>query len=261
MMLQRTIGILKECQQVWPLAGRWVDALERFRLDPQSVTLSHEGGMDDGKDAIPRAIRQLPPLLPSNPSCRQPGLHHHPVIFPEPNVLPRPPGTKPELPPASSIDSPPHHLPLPSSISGVTMKRTHHLPSPPPQYPPTPLFSHYPTNHTPLPPAIRPSSPYAAHHAYSSQPHIRQPTHNGLTPSHHTAPPPRPQTGRRSADGLGMLIDALDTRQTPLPPLAVRPFHPQLVPGTDGFECELQYCVDGPPATWLDTTPCKDGTV
>ncbi|KAG5984452.1 hypothetical protein E4U55_004796 [Claviceps digitariae] len=263
-MLQRTIGILKECQQVWPFAGRWVDALERFSVDPQSAMFSHEGSMDDVKDGLPRSIRQLPPLLPSKASCRQPGPHHPPVSFPEPNVLPRPLGTQPELPPASSIESPPHHLPPPSSITGATVKRIHHLPSPPPQYPPPSSFSHYSTNHTSLPPAISRSPPYpAAHLTHSSQSHMMQKNHNVLTPSQHTPPPPPPlhQTGRRSADGLGMLIDAFDNRQTPLPPHAARPFHAHLGPGTDGFEIELQYYIDGPPATWLDMAQCGRGTV
>ncbi|KAG5999654.1 hypothetical protein E4U21_006433 [Claviceps maximensis] len=258
-MLLRTIGILKECHQVWPLAGRWADALERISLDPQSATLHHEGSIDDGKDGILRAIRQLPPLLPSKPSRRQPGQHHHPVNLPEPNVLPRPLGRQPELPPASSIESPPHHLPLPNSISGPTMKRIHHLPSPPPQYPPPPLFSHYSIKHTSLPPAISPSSPYPTQLTHSSPPHMMQPDHNELTPSQRTPPPPLPppQTGRRSADGLGMLIDAFDTSHPPIAPHAARPFHPKLGPRTDGYEGELQNYINGPPATWLDMTQCK----
>ncbi|KAG6014829.1 hypothetical protein E4U43_006082, partial [Claviceps pusilla] len=264
-MLQRSIGILKDCHQVWPFAGRWVDALERFSLSPQCAMLNHEGSMDEGKDGVSRAIRHLPPLLPSKPSCRQPGPHHRPVSFPEPNVLPRPVGTQPELPPASSIESPPHHLPPPSSLSlsGANMKRIHHLPSPPPQYPPPPpaSFSHYSTNHTSLPPAISPSSPYPAQLVHSSPSHMMPKAHSGLTSSQRTPPPPpAPQTGRRSADGLGMLIDAFDTRPPPLAPHAARAFQPPLAPGTDGFELELQCYIDGPPATWLDMKQCRAGT-
>ncbi|KAG6056077.1 hypothetical protein E4U17_002502 [Claviceps sp. LM77 group G4] len=256
-MLQRTIGILKECRQVWSFAGRWVDALEKFSLDTQcTIFSSHEGSMNDGKNSISLTARQLPPLFPNKLSCRQPGPHHPPLSFPEPNILPRPLGTQPELPPASSIESPPHQSA--NSISGAAMKQMQYLPSPPPQHPHSQSFSQYSKHHASLPPAISASSaPFSVSFA-QSQSHMMQPTRIEYAPSQQTPPPP--QTGRRSADGLGMLIDAFDSSQPPSPRHAARPFHLPLGPGTDGFEGELQYYIDGPPATWLKSTPCRGET-
>lgn len=242
-MLQRAIRILKECREVWPLAARWVDALEKFSLNPQYAILSHEGSMDDGKDPMPRAIRQLPPLFPTKSSSRQPGLPHPPVSLPEPNILPRPPGSQPELPPASSIESPrPHH---PShSISGLSIHRIHHLPSPPPYNPQQQPLSQHPTPPTSIRSALMsPSASYPAHRPQSPS-HMMQHAHNMYVQSQHTPPLPPPSLARQSADGLGLLIDAFDSPRPPRPP------HAQLGPGTDGFEGELQFYIDGPPATW-----------
>lgn len=252
MMLQRTIRILKECREVWPLAARWVDALEKFSLNPQSAMLSHEGSMDDGKDPIPRAIRQLPPLFPTKSCSRQPGLPHPPVSLPEPNILPRPPGSQPELPPASSIESPRPHHPS-NSISGLSILRIHRLPSPPPYNP----QQQQPLSQHPTPPAsirsalMHPSASFPAHRPQSPS-HTMQHAHNMYVPSQHTPPPlPPPSLARQSADGLGLLIDAFDSPRPTHPPHAnTGPFNSQLAPGTDGFEGELQFYIDGPPATW-----------
>ncbi|KAH7161342.1 hypothetical protein EDB81DRAFT_641838, partial [Dactylonectria macrodidyma] len=46
MMLHRTLAILMECKEVWPLASRWVEALERFARDPNG-SLVAEGSMAD----------------------------------------------------------------------------------------------------------------------------------------------------------------------------------------------------------------------
>ncbi|KAI5467791.1 hypothetical protein BGZ63DRAFT_344761 [Mariannaea sp. PMI_226] len=60
MMLHRTLTILRECKEVWPLAARWVDSLERFTQDP-SGSLATEDGMADGKDPIPNPV--IVPIL------------------------------------------------------------------------------------------------------------------------------------------------------------------------------------------------------
>lgn len=222
MMLQRTINILKECREVWPLAARWVEALEKFSLDPQSATFGNEGSMDDGKDPIPRAIRQLPPLFPqaTNKPLRPPP--PPPPSLPEPNVLPRP-GTQPELPPASSITSP-----------GIVNTLSHingHLPSPPQHGYPTPA---------PLPPTISP-------HPYPN--HLPAPQSNMYMHS----------MGRQNVDGLGMLIEAFDSNHgPPAPHYGAGSYNPQLGPGTDGFEGELQFYIDGPPSTWISSSPWLD---
>lgn len=248
MMLQRTINILKECREVWPLAARWVDALEKFSLDPQSATFGNEGSMDDGKDPIPRAIRQLPPLFPTTKSAaRPPPL---PPTLPEPNVLPRP-GTKPELPPASSIRSPPpphhHQNGIINSIS-TPINGHHHLPSPPQHQPqlhqqPQP----YQGTPAPLPPTLSPH-PYPNH----LQHHSIQANPQNMYMQ------PQPPMGRN--DGLGMLIDAFDSNNPGPsgPHYGAGNFNPQLGPGTDGFEGELQFYIDGPTSTWINSSPWLD---
>ncbi|KAH8707403.1 putative transcriptional regulatory protein PB1A11.04c [Beauveria bassiana] len=62
-MLKRTISILNESKEVWPLASRWAESLEKFSRDPKLTLLTTEGSMDDGKDPIPRAIHPLPPPI------------------------------------------------------------------------------------------------------------------------------------------------------------------------------------------------------
>jgi hypothetical protein len=36
-MLRRTKEILNECKQVWPLASRWLDRLEKLSRDPKAA--------------------------------------------------------------------------------------------------------------------------------------------------------------------------------------------------------------------------------
>lgn len=47
-MLQRAMTILTEAAQVWPLAARWLDTLERFARDNKGVIAGIEGSMADG---------------------------------------------------------------------------------------------------------------------------------------------------------------------------------------------------------------------
>ncbi|OAA77629.1 chitinase 1 precursor [Akanthomyces lecanii RCEF 1005] len=62
-MLSRTISILNESKEVWPLASRWAESLENFHNNPKATLLTTEGSMDEGKDPIPRAIHPLPPPI------------------------------------------------------------------------------------------------------------------------------------------------------------------------------------------------------
>ncbi|RKL12401.1 hypothetical protein BFJ68_g7802 [Fusarium oxysporum] len=63
MMFQRSLDILMECKEVWPLASRWVDALKRFAQDPDS-SFKSENGMAGGKDLIHNPITHLPATAP-----------------------------------------------------------------------------------------------------------------------------------------------------------------------------------------------------
>lgn len=47
-MLQRAMQILAEASQVWPLAGRWLEILEKFARDNKGVLAGVEGSMAEG---------------------------------------------------------------------------------------------------------------------------------------------------------------------------------------------------------------------
>jgi hypothetical protein len=46
-MVQRTLHILSQSQNIWPLATRWVEHLERFSKDTKGIVLEKEGSMAD----------------------------------------------------------------------------------------------------------------------------------------------------------------------------------------------------------------------
>ena len=47
-MLERTMSILNECKEIWPLASRWLDALVKSSCDPKVSSIGLEGSMADG---------------------------------------------------------------------------------------------------------------------------------------------------------------------------------------------------------------------
>ncbi|KAF5233517.1 hypothetical protein FANTH_12524 [Fusarium anthophilum] len=67
-MFLRSMDILKECREVWPLASRWVDALSRFSHDPTS-SFKSENGMADGKDPTHNPLTRLPTTTPISSSA------------------------------------------------------------------------------------------------------------------------------------------------------------------------------------------------
>ncbi|KAF5660315.1 general repressor of transcription [Fusarium denticulatum] len=62
-MFLRSLDILMECKEVWPLASRWVDALSRFAQDPGS-SFKSENGMADGRDPAHNPLTHLPTTTP-----------------------------------------------------------------------------------------------------------------------------------------------------------------------------------------------------
>ncbi|SCB65435.1 unnamed protein product [Fusarium graminearum] len=115
MMYQRTLAILLECKEVWPLASRWADALERFAQDPTS-SLTSETGMADGRDPVPHPVIDLPGATPASSGTS-----------PASSIYSRQ---------ASSIEPGPSTLQSPSPHGiPATLSATHILPShfPPPQ--------------------------------------------------------------------------------------------------------------------------------
>ncbi|KAM4065330.1 fungal specific transcription factor [Hirsutella rhossiliensis] len=239
-MLQRIITILRECKEVWPLAARWVEALERFSMDPQSEALAAEGSMDDGKDPVPHAIRPFPVTAPTPPQVS------HTPSLPDNAVLPRP-----EPQPSSTLHSAPRGgmaPSIPSNTNGQTL-------TPPSQQAQTP-FQPPPQS---LPHALsqQPRLPHQQQQHRQGEPRPQRqsaPHHMYMSPQ---APPP--PLGRQPVDGLGMLIEAFDTHQPAGAPYGIGgtpgtgPYYPQLGPGNDGFEGELQFYIDGASSTWMNT--------
>ncbi|PHH70123.1 hypothetical protein CDD82_7331 [Ophiocordyceps australis] len=242
-MLQRTITILSECKEVWPLAARWVEALEKS-LDPQLDTFTTEGGsMDDGKDPVPRAIRQMPLAA----STTTPPQGHHATALPDNAVLPKP-GSQPEAPHVSATMQSPHKGVFPSltangHVASPSHQQHHHQ-----SYQPQAVNAH----------ALAPQTQFQAQHQ------MRQPI-SPASSIHHQQPmylSPQPQTqasmGRQPMDGLGMLIEAFDTHQPATAPYGLATpagpsYFPQLGPGNDGFEGELQFYIEGPSSMWVNT--------
>ncbi|KAF4442516.1 general repressor of transcription [Fusarium acutatum] len=67
-MFLRSLDILMECKEVWPLASRWVDALSRFAQDPDS-SFKSENGMADGRDPAHNPLTHLPMTTPISSSA------------------------------------------------------------------------------------------------------------------------------------------------------------------------------------------------
>lgn len=70
-MLQRAMQILAEAAQVWPLAGRWLEILEKFARDNKGVLAGVEGSMAEGvrthlTDIITCVSWGLFPFFPSS---------------------------------------------------------------------------------------------------------------------------------------------------------------------------------------------------
>ncbi|KFA81040.1 hypothetical protein S40288_00822 [Stachybotrys chartarum IBT 40288] len=73
-MLSRTTAILMECKEVWPLAIRWAESLDKFAQDPQATTLVNPGTMADSDEPVPRALtptaRRRSAPVPQSPTQR-----------------------------------------------------------------------------------------------------------------------------------------------------------------------------------------------
>lgn len=206
MMLQRTISILMECKQVWPLASRWVEALDKFSRDPDTTPLATEGSMADGKDPVPNPVN--PPSSLTTTILQPPTASSSAPIPPPPNPL-IPPTT---IPPSQNLYTRPRgSFDLHSPVD-IIPPQPNLLPASYPTIPGEP----FPTPLPQVPPQM-----------YLSD----------NTPLRH------PSSG--VADGVGMLISAFDSSAAQgydLSNGAPIAFYPT----TDGFEGELQYYIEGP---------------
>lgn len=48
MMFERSVSILRQCKEFWPLAERWLEALEKLACDPKAVAGGLDRSMADG---------------------------------------------------------------------------------------------------------------------------------------------------------------------------------------------------------------------
>lgn len=55
-MLQRCMTILIESKEIWPLASRWLESLERYSRDPKAAAVSLDRGMADGVRCTPDSV-------------------------------------------------------------------------------------------------------------------------------------------------------------------------------------------------------------
>jgi hypothetical protein len=207
-MLGRTTAILMECKEVWPLASRWTDALEKFSHDPQAKTIAQEGSMADGKDPVPHAL-----TLMAKPGAALRSAE--PTPPPVPIKTPRTPDMSDMTPPLE--DSPGDNMlpPLLTDVGGQMYSPIH------PQLP----------------------LPSAADLPLHS-PQDQQATSQMFIPQAAAYPRQQPLDGMGALlDAFGAPAQAA---QNPYDLAAASmAFYPALGPSNDGFEDELQYHIDG----------------
>ncbi|KAK0733686.1 hypothetical protein B0T26DRAFT_631339 [Lasiosphaeria miniovina] len=104
MMVQRVLNILAESKNVWPLASRWYDHLERFCRAQKGIVVGAEGSMADSAQPIPNALHPAPTpsvikpiqprIVPPSPDTKNGILSQHsntPILpLPQPNPTPTP---------------------------------------------------------------------------------------------------------------------------------------------------------------------------
>ncbi|KAK7413347.1 hypothetical protein QQX98_007791 [Neonectria punicea] len=225
MMLHRTLAILIECKGVWPLAARWVDALERFAHDPTD-SLTAENSMADGRDPF------LNPVVPLNAS----------VLHPTSSV-PSPSSSSTYGHTRGSFDA------AQSSSSTLQSPASHEL-----MTPLTTPNTHIISSHFTQQQQHQHHQPLAVSDAQAF-PQQQLPAHLYMTPDN-------PNSG--NSNTLGMLIDAFDPQQNAYslassnPIGASAPTAANLYPSADGFEGELQFYINGP-QDWMPPTGVFDG--
>jgi len=247
LMVQRILNILSESKNIWPLASRWYDHLERFYKSPNVTTVGTEGSMADSVSSPSPRLRVLHDFLTLS-TQREPIPH---VLHPTASR----PAVKP-IQPRIAAPAPDEKNGIPAQSPNMSML------SLAPQQQAIPAVYADPNMRVPVPqqaPAqVQAQAP--AHPPLPSQQGV--PPHGPQGPPHVIGP-------RQTTDGLGLLIEAFDTHQTaaapvpgttsappPHPPGAVYDPHtpPQqyyaqpALAMNDGYEHELGYYMsDGVP--------------
>lgn len=222
-MLQRAMTILTEAAQVWPLAARWLEILDKFFRDNKGILPGIEGSMADGRDPVPEALQAAFALSPTVKTGQ--GVNQAAAAASDENQMNRNGET-----PAPTV------LPAPPSV-------------------PTPMMYIDPNmraqNQTQLSQAQTQAQAQAQVQTQAQQAEAMA----GISQQQLGA---RPTT-----DGLGLLLEAFDTHQGANMAAAghEQPYDPNVavnqagyygqagaqIPGNDGYENELQFYIDGAP--------------
>ncbi|KPM34051.1 hypothetical protein AK830_g12522 [Neonectria ditissima] len=228
-MLHRTLAILTECKEVWPLAARWLDALERFAHDP-SDALTAEGGMADGRDPFPN------PVMFTNAS-----VHAAALSVPSPSsssIYGQTRGSFDATQSSSALQSPSSHELMTPLTTPAAHIISQHFTQPSQQQQQQPLSGPDPQTFS----------------------HQHLPTHLYMTSD---TPNPR-NSNPGNSNPLGMLINAFDTPQNAYALANDNPIgastvaNNSLYPSADGYEGELQFYINGP-QDWLPPNGVFEG--
>lgn len=286
-IVERTISILSECKKIWPLAGRWVEALTKFSQDPKAKSVMKENSMDDGKDPIPHA---LPPFRTLAAAAAAASAKSESATAP-PSIASS--DVKPATSPAMSTSSTRSTQFAPKQHSTHDAS-TAYLQPPPISQPPPPQAQLQATAYdTPMgnTAQVSPQPQFSSsqrpvqnqlHLSPSQQPQqqqqsLQQQFHAGMALNNYVPVPAQPAAGpglplsASPMDGFALMdaYAAHDPKRSQshgntfaAPVIHPVPnYFPQLGPTNDGFEHELQFYIDGannqewsiPPEGWLNT--------
>lgn len=228
-MVKRTKEILSECKQVWPLASRWVDSMERTYEAPQDGNVVGVSSMADGKDPVPQAWLKRSKSSPSptqDKMMADGSTAAAKALSPRPATITSYPPSNPELQMMQPQTSPIYHQ-GPHTFPVAAMPQQQ---APPPQPGPSPT-------------------------AFNPSMHMHSLVGAGTPNAMYINSP---------NDGMGMMMGPYaPTQASPQQPhpqsynlAPTGPFYPQAGPGNDGFENELQVYMGGnshnglPPGGW-----------
>lgn len=237
-MLQRAMQILTEASQVWPLAARWLENLEKFYRDNKGAIPGIEGSMDDSVRVTQLLENVAAPCL--TVTCES-DLLTPTQRDPVPEALQAAPARPPSRNGTGTNQTATQDGGSQQGRNGETPNNA--VMQAPPQVP-TPMMY--------IDPSMRMSQQTQAAQAMAGM--------------------PQQQLGDRPAtDGLGLLLEAFDSHQgaNMAAAGAGQAYDPSLaanqagyygqpgtaMPGNDGYENELQFYIDGAPTVhgWVGT--------
>ncbi|KAF5021736.1 hypothetical protein F66182_6237 [Fusarium sp. NRRL 66182] len=235
MIFQGTLSILNDCKKVWPLASRWVVALERFAQDPTNpLIIQSENGMADSKDPIPHPL-----VDPSTYDSVSSGISPSSSLYSRPGNYP---GSSSAMPSSSS-----HDILTPVAVNHVGSS---HFPLPQIQHqaPPYQLHPDHHLHQQPQSGMLQPQAyiPHQMHRHLYMDP--SDSTNLGMAMGHfHHSTAQSYSMGPYGNHPLTVNI----TATTVMPPA---PFNPSV----EGYEGELSFFLNGP-QDWMSANSLFDG--